>query len=194
KLFLLMRGSCLNCCHLTCPRAVIHLLLNQLKLLEVGLLQAAHDLEAILSRFLEDDPDGDVEEVLRLHVEEMLQNGQLRDQGAPVKTVCEYRNKLISQFWKLHMTSKKCPNCKAGRSLVRREHNSKLTVTNPIVVSQKSGKETIVEEAASTHSNGSLFCLGFFLCKLFSGMTVTGDSSFNPDMFFLDQLVVPPSR
>ncbi|XP_042331247.1 DNA-directed RNA polymerase I subunit RPA1 [Sceloporus undulatus] len=212
KLFLLMRGSCLNCCHLTCSRAVIHLLLNQLKLLEAGLLQAAHDLEAILSRFLDVDPNGDVEEVLRLHVEEMLQNDQLRDQGAPVKTVCEYRNKLISQFWKLHMKPKRCPNCKAGRSFIRKEHNSKLIVTNPTVVSEKSGKPTIVEEAAildetQLGKRGYLTPMiakqhiealwkndGFFLSKLFSGMTVAGDSNFNSDMFFLDQLVVPPSR
>ncbi|XP_062988010.1 DNA-directed RNA polymerase I subunit RPA1 [Elgaria multicarinata webbii] len=215
KLFLLMRGSCLSCCHLTCPRAAIHLLLNQLKLLEVGLLQAVHELEAILSRFLEENAGTsgvDVEEVLSLRTEEMLQNNRLRDQGAHVKNVCECRSKLISQFWKSHMSSKRCPNCKAGRSLVRKEHNSKLTVTYPTVVVQKSGKQVIVEETATldetqlgkrgymtpTTAKQHIEALwkneGFFLCKLFSGMTVTGDSSFNPDMFFLDKLVVPPSR
>ncbi|XP_053115784.1 DNA-directed RNA polymerase I subunit RPA1 [Hemicordylus capensis] len=215
KLFLLIRGSCLNCCHLTCPRAVIHLLLNQLRLLEIGLLQAVHDLEAVLSRFLEeniDSPGVDVEEVLSQHTEDMLQNNQLRDQGSHVKNVCECRSKLISQFWKSYMGSKKCPICKAGRSLVRKEHNSKLTVTYPTVVIQKSGKETIVEEAATIdetqlgkrgymtpatakkHVEALWKNEGFFLCKLFAGMTVNGDSAFNPDMFFLDQLVVPPSR
>ncbi|XP_066483326.1 DNA-directed RNA polymerase I subunit RPA1 [Tiliqua scincoides] len=215
KLFLLIRGSCLSCCYLTCPRAVIHLLLNQLKLLEVGLLQAVHDLEAILSRFLEENADSsgvDVEEVLSQHTEEMLQNNQLRDQGAHVKNVCECRSKLISQFWKLHMGSKRCPNCKAGRSLVRKEHNSKLTVTYPSVVAQKSGKQSAVEEAATIdetqlgkrgymtpataqkHIEALWKNEGFFLCKLFAGMTASVDSSFNPDMFFLDKLVVPPCR
>ncbi|XP_061446852.1 DNA-directed RNA polymerase I subunit RPA1 [Rhineura floridana] len=215
KLFLLIRGSCLSCCHLTCTRVVIHLLLNQLKLLEVGLLQAVHDLEAILNRFLEENPGtpgADVEEVLALHTVEMLQNNQLREQGAHVKNVCECRCKLISQFWKSHMGSKRCPNCKAGRSLVRKEHNSKLTVTYPTVVIQKSGKQMIVEEAATIdetqlgkrgymtpaiakkHFEALWKNEGFFLCKLFSGMAVAGDSSFNPDMFFLDKLVVPPSR
>ncbi|XP_072860138.2 DNA-directed RNA polymerase I subunit RPA1 isoform X2 [Pogona vitticeps] len=214
KLYLLMRGSCLNCCHLTCPRPVMHLLLNQLKLLEVGLLQAAHDLEAVLSRFLEENANSAeaVEDVLRLHTEEMLQNNQLRDQGAHVKNVCDFRSKLISQFWKSHMGSKRCPNCKAGRSLVRKEHNSKLTVTNPSAVLQKSGIQTIVEESAVIDENHmgkrgymtpatakqhvkSLWKNeGFFLCKLFSGMTVAGDASFNPEMFFLDKLVVPPCR
>ncbi|XP_015686989.1 DNA-directed RNA polymerase I subunit RPA1 [Protobothrops mucrosquamatus] len=215
KLFLLMRGSCLNCCHLTCPRAAIHLLLNQLKLLEIGLIQEVHDLEAVLSRFLDESSDAigtEIEEVLSCHTKDMLQNNQFRDYSAHVKNVCECRSKLISQFWKLHMTSKKCPNCKAGRSLIRKEHNSKLTVTYPTVVTQKSGKQKVVEEVATIDETqlgkrGYMTPLtakqhievlwkneGFFLCKLFSGMTVTGDLTFNPEMFFLNKLVVPPSR
>lgn len=50
KLYLLIRGSCLNCHMLTCTRAVVHLLLSQLKVLEHGLLHAVHDLEVILNR------------------------------------------------------------------------------------------------------------------------------------------------
>lgn len=50
KLYLLLRGSCLNCHMLTCPRAVIHLLLCQLRVLEVGALQAVYELERILNR------------------------------------------------------------------------------------------------------------------------------------------------
>uniref|UniRef100_A0A8C6X3L5 DNA-directed RNA polymerase n=1 Tax=Naja naja TaxID=35670 RepID=A0A8C6X3L5_NAJNA len=121
KLFLLMRGSCLNCSHLTCPRAAIHLLLNQLKLLEIGLIQEVHDLETILSRFLDESSDAvgaEIEEVLSCHTKDMLQNNQLRDYSAHV--------------------SKKNQCFIAGRSLVRKEHNSKLTVTYPTVVTQKS--------------------------------------------------------
>lgn len=50
KLYLLIRGSCLNCHMLTCTRAVVHLLLSQLKVLENGLLHAVHDLEVVLNR------------------------------------------------------------------------------------------------------------------------------------------------
>ncbi|KAL8175797.1 UNVERIFIED_CONTAM: DNA-directed RNA polymerase I subunit RPA1 [Gekko kuhli] len=175
--------------------------------------------------------------MLSQHTKEILQNNQLTDQGshhicsdvdcvifhmtvlslAPsclenVKNVCECRSKLISQFWKLHTKSKRCPNCKAARSLVRTEHNSKLTVTYPKVVLQKSGKPMIVEESAAIdetqlgkrgyltpstakdHVEALWKNEGFFLSKLFSGMMVSGDSNFNPEMFFLDKLVVPPSR
>ncbi|KFV89797.1 DNA-directed RNA polymerase I subunit RPA1, partial [Fulmarus glacialis] len=131
KLYLLIRGSCLNCHMLTCTRAVVHLLLSQLKVLEKGLLHAVHDLEVILNRAKQcaDATGSEIEEELNHHVHEILQSHQIRDQCSNVKNVCECRNKLIAQFWKAHMSSKKCPNCKSRRSLVRKEHNSKLTVT-----------------------------------------------------------------
>ncbi|NWH47976.1 RPA1 polymerase, partial [Fregata magnificens] len=160
KLYLLIRGSCLNCHMLTCTRAVVHLLLSQLKVLEKGLLHAVHDLEVILSRAKQcaDATGSEIEEELNHHVQEILQSHQIRDQCSNVrlgffflyrvKNVCEGRNKLIAQFWKAHMSSKKCPNCKCRRSLVRKEHNSKLTVTYPSTVYHKSGEEGILDEPA----------------------------------------------
>ncbi|XP_075565005.1 DNA-directed RNA polymerase I subunit RPA1 [Pelecanus crispus] len=215
KLYLLIRGSCLNCHMLTCPRAVVHLLLSQLKVLEKGLLHAVHDLEVILNRFLEQCADAtgsEIEEELNHHVNEILQSNQIRDQCSNVKNVCECRNKLIAQFWKAHMSSKKCPNCKSRRSLVRKEHNSKLTVTYPSTVCHKSGEEGILEEPATidesqlgkrgylTPMTAKEYILalwkneGFFLRYLFSGMGPHESLGFSPDMFFLDLLVVPPSR
>uniref|UniRef100_A0A8B9PGK6 DNA-directed RNA polymerase subunit n=1 Tax=Apteryx owenii TaxID=8824 RepID=A0A8B9PGK6_APTOW len=215
KLYLLIRGSCLNCHMLTCTRAVVHLLLSQLKVLERGLLHAVHDLEVILNRFLEQNADAtglEIEEELNHHVHEILQNHQLGDQCSNVKNVCECKNKLIAQFWKAHMASKKCPNCKSRRSLVRKEHNSKLTVTYPSTVYQKSGEEGILEEPAIidetqlgkrgylTPMTAKEYILslwkneGFFLRYLFPGMDIHESAGFSPDMFFLDLLVVPPSR
>ncbi|XP_006111690.2 DNA-directed RNA polymerase I subunit RPA1 [Pelodiscus sinensis] len=215
KLYLLIRGSCLNCRLLTCSRAVVHLLLSQLKVLEKGLLHAVCDLEAILNRFVDANTDAsglDIEEELNHHVNEMLQNNEFGDQCSHVKNVCECRSKLIAQFWRTHMSSKRCPNCKSRRSLVRKEHNSKLTVTYPTVVQQKSGKEAVMEEPAIVDETqlgkrGYLTPItakdhivalwkneGFFLNHLFSGLEVDEKSGFSPDMFFLDLLVVPPSR
>ncbi|KAM7113084.1 DNA-directed RNA polymerase I subunit RPA1 isoform 2-T2 [Ciconia maguari] len=215
KLYLLIRGSCLNCHMLTCTRAVVHLLLSQLKVLEKGLLHAVHDLEVILNRFLEQCADAtgsEIEEELNHHVNEILQSHQIRDHCSNVKNVCECRNKLIAQFWKAHMSSKKCPNCKSRRSLVRKEHNSKLTVTYPSTVYHKSGEEGILDEPAAIDESqlgkrGYLTPMttkeyilalwkneGFFLRYLLSGMDPHESSGFSPDMFFLDLLVVPPSR
>uniref|UniRef100_A0A8C4V3P1 DNA-directed RNA polymerase subunit n=1 Tax=Falco tinnunculus TaxID=100819 RepID=A0A8C4V3P1_FALTI len=215
KLYLLIRGSCLNCHMLTCTRAVVHLLLSQLKVLEKGLLHAVHDLEVILNRFLEQCADAtgsEIEEELNHHVQEILQSYQIRDQCSNVKNVCECRNKLIAQFWKAHTTSKKCPNCKSRRSLVRKEHNSKLTVTYTSTVYHKSGEGSILSEPAGidesqlgkrgylTPMTAKEYILalwrneGFFLRYLFPGMDPHESLEFSPEMFFLDLLVVPPSR
>uniref|UniRef100_A0A8C2Y7P2 DNA-directed RNA polymerase subunit n=1 Tax=Coturnix japonica TaxID=93934 RepID=A0A8C2Y7P2_COTJA len=221
KLYLLIRGSCLNCHMLTCTRAVVHLLLCQLKVLEHGLLQAVHDLEVVLNRFLEQCEGAtalEIEEELNRHVDEILQNALFSVFAHQVKNVCECRNKLISQFWKAHMTSKKCPNCRSRRSLVRKEHNSKLIVTYPTTVFRKAGQEASLPFSAPapvpplidetqlgkrgylTPMTAKKFVLalwkneGFFLRYLFPGMDPHKDSAFSPDMFFLDLLVVPPSR
>ncbi|OPJ70790.1 DNA-directed RNA polymerase I subunit RPA1 isoform C [Patagioenas fasciata monilis] len=146
KLYLLIRGSCLNCHMLTCTRAVVHLLLSQLKVLEKGLLHAVHELEVILNRA--NATGTEIEEELNNHVQEILQNYEVADQCSNVKNVCECRNKLIAQFWKIHTSSKRCPNCKARRSLVRKEHNSKLTVTYPSAVYHKAGGEGVLDEPA----------------------------------------------
>ena len=50
KLYLLIRGSCLSCHMLTCPRAAIHLLLNQLKLVDHGAMQEVYLIEQILNQ------------------------------------------------------------------------------------------------------------------------------------------------
>ncbi|NXJ01209.1 RPA1 polymerase, partial [Psophia crepitans] len=214
KLYLLIRGSCLNCHMLTCTRAVVHLLLSQLKVLEKGLLHAVHDLEVILNKAKQcaDATGSEIEEELNHHVQEILQSYQIRDQCSNVKNVCECRNKLIAQFWKAHMSSKKCPNCKSRRSLVRKEHNSKLTVTYPSTVYHKSGEEDVLGEPAAidesqlgkrgylTPMTAKEYILslwkneGFFLRYLFPGMDPHDSLGFSPDMFFLDLLVVPPSR
>ncbi|KAJ7408439.1 DNA-directed RNA polymerase I subunit RPA1 [Willisornis vidua] len=166
--------------------------------------------------FLEQCADAtgsEIEEELNNHVQEMLQSSQITDQCSNVKNVCECRNNLIAQFWKAHMSSKKCPNCKSRRSLVRKEHNSKLTVTYPSTVYHKSGEGGIVEEPAAidesqlgkrgylTPMTAKEYILalwkneGFFLRYLFPGMDPHEEGTgFSPDMFFLDLLVVPPSR
>ncbi|KFQ80537.1 DNA-directed RNA polymerase I subunit RPA1, partial [Phoenicopterus ruber ruber] len=89
KLYLLIRGSCLNCHMLTCTRAVVHLLLSQLKVLEKGLLHAVHDLEVILNRAKQcaDATGSEIEEELNRHVQEILQSHQIRDQCSNVSTI-----------------------------------------------------------------------------------------------------------
>ncbi|XP_007952293.1 DNA-directed RNA polymerase I subunit RPA1 [Orycteropus afer afer] len=153
----------------------------------------------------------EIQEELEQYTAKIVQNNLLGSQGAHVKNVCESRSKLIAYFWKAHMNAKRCPHCKTGRSVVRKEHNSKLTITYPALVHKKSDQKDTdtlgIEEAqlgkrgylTPTSAREHLIALweneGFFLNYLFLGMEGNDmESRFNPSMFFLDFLVVPPSR
>uniref|UniRef100_A0A8C5LWB7 DNA-directed RNA polymerase subunit n=1 Tax=Leptobrachium leishanense TaxID=445787 RepID=A0A8C5LWB7_9ANUR len=216
KLYLLVRGSCFHCHLLTCPRSVIHLLLNQLKLLEHGALHEVHELEAVLGRFLEGNSaatGSEIKEELDEYTKGVLKKYKKKSERFAVKNICVARNKLISEYWKAHMSSKKCPNCRAPRSIVRKEHNSKLTIimSNPPKSSKKAkeNEEQLPElfdsselarrgyltaNTTKEHIDSLWGNEGFFLKYLFSGKGIGKEYTFTSDMFFLDLLVVPPAR
>ncbi|KAG8453360.1 hypothetical protein GDO86_000118, partial [Hymenochirus boettgeri] len=209
KLYLLTRGSCFHCNLLTCPRAVIHLLLNQLKLLDRGAIHEVSELEAVLHRLLEASPDvngNEIQEELEDYTKKVLKKYKRWKESSFVKNICVMRNKLIGNFWKTEMVSAKCPHCKAPKSVVRKEHNSKLT----IVMSSKPGNDKKASEMTDNANISKRGYLtpnmakeyiealweneGFFLNHLFSGIGADGELAFTPDMFFLELIVVPPSR
>ncbi|KAL6479964.1 hypothetical protein MHYP_G00109970 [Metynnis hypsauchen] len=206
KLYMIVRGSCLSCHLLTCPRAAIHLLLYQLKLLDVGVVKEVYELEIALNQFLEGSPKAsgrEIQEALEEFSAPVLKANQGNHGFEPVKLVCEVKSRLISDFWKIHMHSRKCPNCKTGKSEVRREHNSKLIVT-------RSGSKDDTGVDADNINVGKRGYLtpslarehvvklwekdGFFLKHLFSGLAMNNPNGFSPDMFFLELLMVPPCR
>ncbi|XP_029448624.1 DNA-directed RNA polymerase I subunit RPA1 isoform X2 [Rhinatrema bivittatum] len=114
------------------------------------------------------------------------------------------------------MLPKRCPHCKTGKSILRKEHNSKLTVIYPSIVHKTSRKDKgekvqepngideteLGKRGYLTPSTAKEYTLalwkneGFFLSHLFSGLEANGsyETGFSPDMFFLDLVVVPPSR
>lgn len=212
KLYLLIRGSCLSCHMLTCPRAAIHLLLNQLKLVDHGAMQDVYQIEQVLSQHLEENPKAtgdEIEQVLKQFTHTVVGvNAEASENTKPIKHLVEKKSSLINDFWKIHMKTRKCPYCRGGRVTVRREHNSKLIVTMP------SGAQTIVNtdedliagkrvyltaSTAREHTNKLWEREGFFLKCLFSGLeegsvSKEGEKGFYPDLFFLDLLVVPPCR
>uniref|UniRef100_A0A3B4YLU2 DNA-directed RNA polymerase subunit n=1 Tax=Seriola lalandi dorsalis TaxID=1841481 RepID=A0A3B4YLU2_SERLL len=144
KLYLLIRGSCLACHMLTCPRAAIHLLLNQLKLVDHGAMQEVYQIEQVLNQVC-----------LYLMWKLILagpyrQKHTLSNNKTTIKHLVEKKSSLINDFWRIHMKTRKCPWC-------------------------------------------------FFLKCLFSGLeeataSKEGEKGFYPDLFFLELLVVPPSR
>uniref|UniRef100_I3KFX5 DNA-directed RNA polymerase subunit n=1 Tax=Oreochromis niloticus TaxID=8128 RepID=I3KFX5_ORENI len=174
KLYLLIRGSCLACHMLTCPRAAMHLLLNQLKLLDHGAMQEVYQIEQVL---------GQVGSALTMVVQ-VLQEftdatffclfGMCVFQ---IKHLVEKKGSMINDFWKIHMKTRKCPHY----DLLR-------------------GKRVyMTASTAREHVNKVWEKEGFFLKCLFSGLEESmwskeGGSSFYPDLFFLELLVVPPCR
>ncbi|XP_041048418.1 DNA-directed RNA polymerase I subunit RPA1 [Carcharodon carcharias] len=219
KLYLMIRGCCLNCHMLTCPRSVMYLLLNQLQVVNVGAIEAIYELEKVLNEVLEKNVQATVDEIqmaLNEHTQIVL-NNRVNCKVSQVKNVSDCKDKLIRNFWKNYMQSKKCPNCKAGRSVVRKEHNSKLIVTYPTAALKAKSKENTDEAVKDSGGlDDSLFGKrgfltpstakdhmlelwkndGFFLKYLFPSLRIHQNTktSWNLDMFFLDVIVVPPSR
>ncbi|KAF1384376.1 hypothetical protein PFLUV_G00117690 [Perca fluviatilis] len=212
KLYLLIRGSCLSCHMLTCPRAAIHLLLNQLKLVDHGNMQEVYQIEQVLSQHLEENPKAtgdEIEQVLKKFTDTIVgENAEGSEKTKPIKHLVEKKSSLINDFWKIHMKTRKCPHCRSGRFTVRREHNSKLIVTMPSGVQTvdntdedlMAGKRVyLTASTAREHTNKLWEKEGFFLKCLFSGLeqgtlSKEGEACFYPDLFFLDLLVVPPCR
>nr|XP_023655802.1 DNA-directed RNA polymerase I subunit RPA1 [Paramormyrops kingsleyae] len=212
KLYLLIRGSCMRCQMLSCPRSAIHLLLQQLRVLEVGALEAVYELEAELNRYLEGNVKAtgvEIQEVLEDYTAGFLRKWKDRDSAFPVKRVCQCKNQLVQTFWRENMIPRKCPNCKAGRPQVRKEHNSKLIVTLPasklketqeqgdvIDGSQLGKRGYLTPSTAKEHVAGLWKNEGFFLKHLFSGLDVCEGSNadISQEIFFLQLMVVPPSR
>ncbi|XP_067885420.1 DNA-directed RNA polymerase I subunit RPA1 [Heterodontus francisci] len=219
KLYLMIRGSCLNCHMLTCPRAMMYLLLNQLQVIDIGAIEAVYELEEVLNKVLERNSKATVDEIqtaLNEHTLIVL-NNRLSREPSQVKNVSDCKDKLIGAFWKNYMKSRKCPNCKAGKAIVRKEHNSKLIVTYPTAALKVKGKKNTREAVEDigglddsqfgkrgflTPSTAQDHMLelwendGFFLKYLFPclGIRENAKTSWNLDMFFLDIVVVPPSR
>ncbi|XP_068596137.1 DNA-directed RNA polymerase I subunit RPA1 [Brachionichthys hirsutus] len=210
KLFLLLRGSCLACNMITCPRAPIHLLLNQLRLLDQGAIQEVYQVECVLNRHMEANPraTGDeIEQLLKSYTDTII-GGRAAgsEELSPIKHLVEKKDSLINDFWKIHMKSRKCPYCRVGKFAMRREHNSKLIVTVPAGAKGDADEDLVagkkVYMTASTAREHAVRLWeheAFFLKHLFPGLEAgpasgAGVEGFYPDLFFLELLVVPPCR
>lgn len=210
KLYLLIRGSCLACHMLTCPRAAVHLLVNQLRLVDHGAMQQVYLIESVLNQHLEENPKAtgdEIEQVLREFTDMIVgANTEASQNSKPIKHLIEKKSSLINDFWKIQMKPRKCPFCGGGRSTVRREHNSKLIVTMPTGAQTAEDTEDLLAgkrvfltaSTAREHINKLWEKEGFFLKVLFPGLEEStgsqGQKGFYPDLFFLELLVVPPCR
>ncbi|KAG1935581.1 DNA-directed RNA polymerase I subunit RPA1 [Pimephales promelas] len=200
NLYMLIRGSCLQCHLMLCPRAALHLLLGQLKLLDVGALNEAYELEQVLNQLLEVNAQPtsiEIQETLDAFINPILKARPDKHHTAPIRHVCEKKVSLIHRFWRIHMATRKCPNCKI-RVSVRHEHNSKLIISSISLQAddhQLTKRGFLTPSVAREHITKLWENDGFFLKHLLSGFSTSDSGSdFNPDAFFLDLLVVPPCK
>ncbi|XP_077434020.1 DNA-directed RNA polymerase I subunit RPA1 isoform X1 [Vanacampus margaritifer] len=210
RLYLLIRGSCLTCHLLTCPRAAIHLLFNQLKLLDHGAMQQVYQIEEVLSQFLEGNAKAtgdDIAATLKEFTDSVCVT-ESSGNSKPIKHLVERKCSLINDFWTNQMKGRKCLHCRSKRFTIRREHNSKLIVTLPPdtkTILRNDGdlltgdRAYLTASTAREHINNLWKNEGFFLKCLFSGLVGNSESNeeekgFSPDLFFLELLVVPPCR
>ncbi|KAK9962875.1 hypothetical protein ABG768_006114 [Culter alburnus] len=200
KLFLLIRGSCLMCHTLKCPRAAILLLLGQLKLLDVGALREVYELENVLNQFLNVNAQPttlEMQELLDGFVNPILKANKDKKHLAPVKHICEKKSSLINNFWKTQMSSRKCMNCNTGKDIVRREHNSKIIIFKAMNSkdleqpddTQLTKRGFLTPSLAREHILKLWQIEGLFLKHL-----ISSEKGFSPELFFLDLLVVPPCK
>uniref|UniRef100_A0A8C5GMF0 DNA-directed RNA polymerase subunit n=1 Tax=Gouania willdenowi TaxID=441366 RepID=A0A8C5GMF0_GOUWI len=68
KLYLLIGGSCLVCHTLTCPRPAVHLLIQQLTLVDHGAMQEVYQLEQVLNQHLVEKKSTLINDFWRTHM------------------------------------------------------------------------------------------------------------------------------
>uniref|UniRef100_A0A8C5GLR2 DNA-directed RNA polymerase subunit n=1 Tax=Gouania willdenowi TaxID=441366 RepID=A0A8C5GLR2_GOUWI len=176
KLYLLIGGSCLVCHTLTCPRPAVHLLIQQLTLVDHGAMQEVYQLEQVLNQHLEENPKAtgcEIESVLRDFTESIV-----RGRG---EHLVEKKSTLINDFWRTHM---KPLNCKTSKHLKSFSPHEDLLSGKRVYLTASTAREHV----AKLWENE-----GFLLKCLFSGLEA-GENVFLPDLFFLELLVVPPCR
>ncbi|KAJ3587391.1 hypothetical protein NHX12_010989 [Muraenolepis orangiensis] len=173
-LFLLVRGSCLRCHTLTCPRSAIHLLLNQLKLLDHGFSQEIYEVEQALYQIKH---EVERRRCLIDRFWKVFMNGRK----------CPYCNcgrATVRREHHVKLTVKMPPMVPEEENAEEDLLAGKTAYLTPVIA-----KEHLIKLWEKE---------GFFLKYLFLGMDYGPElelqPEFNPDLFFLDMVVTPPCR
>ncbi|KAF8795893.1 DNA-directed RNA polymerase I subunit RPA1 like protein [Argiope bruennichi] len=214
-LYQLLRGTCFSCNKLLAPPVALHLTLFQLQSLDYGLVSTVQDLQEVVSEDLS-TVSSDVQVIiskLEKKFNDAVNKAKSNDQSQyPVKSVVECRRDIIKSFVKAYMMGAKgrCPHCRAVKKkivkynmrLVYRdnakavsiESTSGVMAAEPNLPNEIVNKELMPEEARKhlllLWENDQVFLSHFF--KTLGQKHSAG--SCPVDMFFMDTILVPPSR
>ncbi|GBM77438.1 DNA-directed RNA polymerase I subunit RPA1 [Araneus ventricosus] len=214
-LYQLLRGTCFSCHRLSARPVALQLTLLQLQALDYGLVGTVQDLHEIASEHLSnvsaETPAiiSKLEKKFKEAVDEAKFNNPNRH---PVKSVVECRRDIVKSFVKTYMMGAKgqCSHCgiskkklvKYNMRLVYRDTAKPVTIEStsgvmaaePILPNEIVNKELMPEEARKhlllLWENDQVFLSHFFKTL---GQKQT-DGSCPIDMFFMDTILVPPSR
>ena len=134
-MYSILRGTCWNCHRFLCTPYKSHLLLARLKLLELGLLSDASDIENVVGMQdsdavdkMIDSPDSIVERIDN-YVKDCKRKAEDADTTVKVKTknLVEFKSTIIVEFIReCSRGLKKCIYCSAPIRTVRQENHSRI--------------------------------------------------------------------
>ncbi|CAL1300337.1 unnamed protein product [Larinioides sclopetarius] len=212
-LYQLLRGTCFSCHRLMAPPVALHLTLLQLQALDYGLVSTVHELQEIASEELSSSSAEAHVIISKLgkKFKEAVDEAKFKNQQ-PVKSVVECRREIIKSFIKTYMMGAKgkCNHChvpkkkivKYNMRLVYRDSAKPVTIEStsgvmaaePVLPNEIVNKELMPEEARKEllllWENDYVFLSHFF--KTLGQKHSEGSCPI--DMFFMDTILVPPSR
>ncbi|XP_064477096.1 DNA-directed RNA polymerase I subunit RPA1-like [Ornithodoros turicata] len=206
----LIRGSCFGCKRLLAPPFVCQVTLAQLQVLDYGCVGAVQELQEIAA--VAEDPK-DLGLVLKnridAYVKSVIQEVDPEEarHTSRVKNVVECRQRLIKAFVRDHLMGapRKCMQCKAVRPNMTVQNESRLVFASGIETADKkqrsrsdaaedgAGQTYLTPLEARKHLRAVWEQEKPLLERLFGVLSLSSHEC-PLDMFFLEALVVPPTR
>ncbi|GFS71229.1 DNA-directed RNA polymerase I subunit RPA1 [Nephila pilipes] len=213
NLYQLLRGSCFSCKKLLAPPLVLHLTLYQLQALDYGLVSAVQDMAEVVTESFEqnelsaNDKFHVTVEKLEKKFQRAVKEAKADHYQQPIKSVVECRRNITRNFVKSYMMGAggKCPHCKMpkrklaryGMRIVYQDSKSigRTSANSDSLVSNEFSNKELTHEEARKHLLQLWENDKVFLRHLFKALCLKeSPNSYLIDMFFLNVLLVPPSR
>ncbi|GFY49771.1 DNA-directed RNA polymerase I subunit RPA1 [Trichonephila inaurata madagascariensis] len=210
-LYQLLRGSCFACKKLLAPPFAVHLTLYQLQALDYGLVSTVYDLAEMVNEDLNEQSSEEKLFALCQKLERKFQKARREAKAdeyqVPVKSIVECRKYITRNFINKYMmnASSKCPHCKMPKKKLTRYGMRIIDKISPSVAtasevsdlpeSKEFSQKELMPQEAKRHLLQLWENEENLLCHLYKALYSKESSDCHLiDMFFLDAILVPPSR
>ncbi|GIX88748.1 hypothetical protein CDAR_165131 [Caerostris darwini] len=204
ELYKLLRGTCFKCYRILAPIIVLHLVSYQLQALDYGLVNTVQDLQEIVTEEVratsKEESISKILNKLEKKFKDAVNEAQHCNQSqCPVKSVVEHRKKIVRAFSKKYLMNAigKCPHCESPKKKITRYNarfvfrDSAKSVASASSTRDFANKDLMPEDARKLlqflWKNDNNFLSQFY--------RFLKSNNPNPvDVFFMDAILVPPSR